>query len=81
MLQAWDIPKTSVHVVLRDNARNKIKAMSDAELPSLPCAVHTLQLVVHEGLLSQRSVAVAVAVGRKIVGHFKHSALANSCIN
>ncbi|XP_059201115.1 zinc finger BED domain-containing protein 4-like [Centropristis striata] len=78
MLQTWDIPKTSVHVVLRDNARNMIKAMSDAELPSLPCTAHTLQLVVHEGILSQRSVADAVAVGRKIVGHFKHSALANS---
>ena len=70
MLQTWDIPKTSVHVVLRDNARNMIKAMSDAELPSLPCTAHTLQLVVHEGLLSQRSVADAVAVGRKIVCHF-----------
>ncbi|CAI5676938.1 unnamed protein product [Oreochromis niloticus] len=78
MLQTWDIPKTSVHAVLRDNARNMIKAMSDAELPSLPCTAHTLQLVVHEGLLSQKSVADAVAVGRKIVGHFKHSALASS---
>lgn len=78
MLQTWDIPKTSVHVVLRDNARNMIKAMSYAELPSLPCTAHTLQLVVHEGLLSQRSVADAVADGRKIVGHFKHSALASS---
>ncbi len=78
MLQTWDIPKKSVHAVVRDNARNMVKALSDAELPSLPCAAHTLQLVVHEGLLSQRSVADAVAVGRKIVGHFKHSALANS---
>ncbi len=57
MLQTWNNPKTSVHAVLRDNARNMIKAMSDAELPSLPCTAHTLQLVVHEGLLSQRSVA------------------------
>ena len=55
-----------------------IKAMTDTELPSLPCAAHSLQLVVHEGLLSQRSVADAVAVGRKIVGHFKHSDLAYS---
>ncbi|XP_025752745.1 zinc finger BED domain-containing protein 4-like [Oreochromis niloticus] len=78
MLQTWDIPKMSVHVVLRDNARNMIKAMSDAELPSLPCTAHTLQLVVHEGLLSLKSVADAVAVGCKIVGHFKHSALAIS---
>ncbi|KAJ8256066.1 hypothetical protein COCON_G00199300 [Conger conger] len=52
--------------------------MTDAGLPSLPCAAHTLQLVVHEGLLSQKSVADAVAVGRKIVGHFMHSDLAYS---
>ncbi len=39
---------------------------------------HTLQLAVTEGLLSQRSVTEAVGVGRKIVGHFKHSNLAYS---
>jgi len=80
MLQTWGIPKTSVHVVLRDNAKNMIKGMSDAGLPSLPCAAHTLQLVVNEGILSQRSVADALAIGRKIVGHFKHSPLAYSCL-
>ncbi|KAI2668488.1 Zinc finger BED domain-containing protein 4 [Labeo rohita] len=78
MLQTWGIPKTLVHVVLRDNAKNMIKAMNDAGLPSLPCVAHTLQLAVHEGLLAQRSIADAIAVGRKIVGHFKHSALAYS---
>ncbi|XP_067283555.1 zinc finger BED domain-containing protein 4-like [Pseudorasbora parva] len=80
MLQTWGIPKTSVHVVLRDNAKNMIKAMNDAGLPSLPCVAHTLQLAVHEGLLAQRSIADAIAVGRKIVGHFKHSALAYSLL-
>ncbi|XP_050959034.1 zinc finger BED domain-containing protein 4 [Labeo rohita] len=78
MLQTWGIPKTLVHVVLRDNAKNMIKAMNDAGLPSLPCVAHTLQLAVHEGLLAQRSIADAIAVGQKIVGHFKHSALAYS---
>lgn len=65
-----------VHVVFQDNAKNIIKPMSDAELPSLPCTTHTLQLKVREGLLSQRSVADVVATGHKTVGHFKHSALA-----
>ncbi|CAI5670007.1 unnamed protein product [Oreochromis niloticus] len=55
-----------------------IKAMNDAGLPSLPCVAHTLQLAFHEGLLAQRSIADAIAVGRKIVGHFKHSTLAYS---
>ncbi|KAL1249064.1 hypothetical protein QQF64_022382 [Cirrhinus molitorella] len=42
MLQIWGIPKSSIHVVLRDNAKNMIKAMADAGLPSLSCAAHTL---------------------------------------
>jgi hypothetical protein len=37
-----------------------------------------IQLVVHDGLLSQRSVSDALASGRKIIGHFKHSPLATS---
>ena len=34
--------------------------------------------MVHEGLLSHRSVGDALANGRKIIGHFKHSPLATS---
>ncbi|KAK0140202.1 hypothetical protein N1851_022856 [Merluccius polli] len=74
MLKTWGLPKSAAHVVLRDNAKNMIKSMSDGGLPSLPCVTHTHQLAVNEGLLAQRSVADVVAVGRKIVGHFKHSA-------
>ncbi len=48
MLQTWGIHKSAVHVVLQDNAKNMMKAMSDAELPSLPCVAHTLQLAVNE---------------------------------
>ncbi|XP_021170026.2 zinc finger BED domain-containing protein 4 [Fundulus heteroclitus] len=78
MLRKWGVPKTLIHVVLRDNAKNMIKAMTDAGLQSLPCFAHTLQLVVNEGLLVQRSVTDAVTIGRKIVRHFKHSTLAYS---
>ena len=42
------------------------------------CLAHTLQLVVHEGLLSERSVLDTLAIVRKIVSHFKHSYLAYS---
>uniref|UniRef100_A0A8C5MY44 BED-type domain-containing protein n=1 Tax=Leptobrachium leishanense TaxID=445787 RepID=A0A8C5MY44_9ANUR len=78
MFETWAIPKSSVHVVVRDNAKNMIKGMEDAGLPSISCVAHTLQLAVSEGLLSQRSIADAVGVGRKIIGHFKHSNLAYS---
>ncbi|CAI5678562.1 zinc finger BED domain-containing protein 4-like [Oreochromis niloticus] len=78
MLNAWEIPKNKVHVVLRDNASNIKKAMDRLGVASLGCFAHTLQLVVNEGLLAQRGVCDAVTVGRKIVGHFKHSPQAYS---
>ncbi len=78
MLDGWKIPISKVHVILRDNASNMKKAMDDLGVPSLGCVAHSLQLVVNEGLLSQRSVSDAIASARKIVGHFKHSPLAYS---
>ncbi|XP_032358832.1 zinc finger BED domain-containing protein 4 [Etheostoma spectabile] len=78
MFRAWGIPKEKVHVILTDNAKNMVKAMRDADLPSLTCMAHTLQLAVADGVLSQRSIADIIACGRRIVGHFKHSQLAYS---
>ena len=52
--------------------------MRDLGVSSLGCFSHMIQLVVHDGLLSQRSVSDALASGRKIIGHFKHSPLATS---
>nr|XP_020456691.1 zinc finger BED domain-containing protein 4-like [Monopterus albus] len=78
MLKAWNIEKSKVHVILRDNASNVVKAMDRLGVASLGCFAHNLQLVVNKGLLAQRSVSDAVSVGRKIVGHFKHSPLAYS---
>ena len=53
-----------------------VKAMRDASLSAIGCVAHTLQLVVHDGVLSQRAVTGLLAACRKIVGHFKHSSLA-----
>ena len=47
-------------------------------LPFLGCFVQTLQLVVHNEVLSQRAVNDLLAICRKIVGYFKHSSLAYS---
>ena len=80
MLHGWKIEKNKVHVVLRDNAANMKKAMNQLGVSSLGCFAHTLQLVVHEGVLSQRAVSDALANGRKIVGHFKHSPKAYSSL-
>lgn len=78
MFATWKIKKDNVHVVLRDNARNMQKAMEECGVKSLGCMAHTLQLAVHDGVLSQRSISDCVAIGRKIVGHFRHSQLATS---
>ena len=76
MRDSWEIPMNKVHLVLRDNGANMVKAMRDASLPAIGCFAHTLQLVVHDGVLSQRAVNRLLAVSRKIVGHFKHSTVA-----
>ena len=55
-----------------------VKAMKDAAYPDLGCFAHTLQLIIHDGVLTQRAVIDALAICRKIVGHFKHSPLAYS---
>ena len=78
MLAGWGIKKEQLHLIVRDNAANMVKAMNDAGYPDLGCFTHTLQLIVHEGVLSQRSVKDTVAICRQIVGHFKRSPLAVS---
>ena len=67
-----------VHIVVRDNARNMAKAAMEFGVLSLPCMAYTLQLAVNGGALSHRSISDALAVGRRLVGHFKHSPLACS---
>ena len=78
MLSSWNIDKSKVHLFIRDNALNMVKAMSDATLPSFGCFAHSLQLVVNDGVLSQRAVTELLSTSRKIVGHFRRSCLAKN---
>ncbi|KAJ4944106.1 hypothetical protein JOQ06_012652 [Pogonophryne albipinna] len=80
MLAKWHIDNDKVHVVMRDNAANMKKAFADMGVQSLGCFAHTLQLVVIQGLLAQRSIIDAVTNARKLVGHFKHSPKAYSIL-
>jgi len=73
MLLHWRISKERVHLVLRDNASNMERAMKDADVVSFGCFAHSLQLVVHDGVLSQRGVSDLLAICRNVVGHFKRS--------
>ena len=76
MLEGWGIQKEQVHLIVRDNASNMVKAMREAAYPDLGCFAHTLQLIIHDGVLSQRAVIDILTNCRKVVGHFKHSPLA-----
>lgn len=73
MLGMWGIDLPTVHVVVRDNGKNIVKGCKEANMPSVSCFIHTLQLVVNDGIATQRAVTDLIAVSRKIVGHFNHS--------
>lgn len=70
------ILKSSVHIVLQDNTKNTIKAISDAGLPSLLCSNHTLQLAVNKGFLyymlqslNEQKQALGIFGSEQLLGH------------
>ena len=70
--------KSQLHCFVDDNAANMKKAMVDGGYTYVGCFAHTLQLIIKDGILSQRYVQDILAKYRRIVGHFKHSQLAYS---
>ena len=65
-----------VHLIVCDNASNMVKAMRDGNYLDTGYFAHTLQLVIHDAVFSQKSVSDTLAVHHSIAGHFKHSSLA-----
>ena len=76
MLENWKISKSRRHMVVADNASNMKKALREGHFEAQGCFAHTLQLIVNDGVLSQRAVIDTLAVCRSVVGHFKHSTIA-----
>ncbi|KAM8934218.1 zinc finger BED domain-containing protein 4-like [Pelodytes ibericus] len=76
MLDDWGISKDRVLLVLRDSGANMVKGMRLAEVSDLSCMAHTLQLVVNDGLSSQRAVIDIIAMLKKCASHFHHSFIA-----
>jgi hypothetical protein len=70
----WDID-TRIHLVLRDNGPNVVKAINDSQYVGKGCYIHTLQLAVKASLKEQNVIDV-IALARKIVCHFNHSPVA-----
>lgn len=47
IFERWNISSTRIHLILRDNAANIIKALRDGKLPNVGCFAHTLQLCIN----------------------------------
>lgn len=71
-LQSWEVAEKLTYIV-RDNAANYVAALRHGGFPNFGCMAHTLQLVIHDGVLIQRGVQQLLGTARKIVGHYKHS--------
>ena len=76
----WKSSDDRIHAIIGDNASNMIKAFDHGNLSSIGCFANTLQLIVHDGVLSQRGVNEILTICRKIVGHCKRSSLVCSCL-
>lgn len=76
ILADYNIEKSATHVLLRDSGANMIKATRVADIDSISCVAHTMQLVINDSIMSQRAVKDVLAISRSIVGKFRHSVLA-----
>ena len=80
MFEKWNIPVEKVHIVLRNNGANIIKALRVSEVSSQGCMAHTLQLVLKQSVLQHEEVKNLLKQGRAILGHFKHSPTATESL-
>lgn len=69
-VQSWE----NLVCVLRGNAANLIAGMRVANIPSLPCLAHSLQLI-KDGVF-QPAVQKLLSCARSIVGHYHRSNVA-----
>ena len=74
MIDDFSIPPYKVHNVIHDNASNMTSAIGGlSEYNSLPCFIHTTQLVVDNAVLQQPSVATLINKSKKIGNYLSHS--------
>ena len=69
-----------LHLVVRDNAANIVKAVNDGGLKHVGCFLHGLHLVVTNSLKKQKSVATLLTKIRSIVRKLRHSTKAKSVL-
>ena len=64
----------------RDNKRNIKKAISLLKTSSVPCFIHTLQLLIKDSLFEDNRIKLLLAKIRKLVCHFSHFSKASEII-
>ena len=69
-LDKWNI-KNKIHIGIRDNAANLKLAMKIANIKDIGCVSHTLQLVIHDALFTEKCVEFIIKKARQIITHFK----------
>ncbi|XP_065684261.1 zinc finger BED domain-containing protein 4-like [Hydra vulgaris] len=67
------IPASKVHLVARDNSANMAAGIREAGYNSLPCFLHTLQLVLNDTVFAQIYIKNISTTCKNIVTHFNHS--------
>ena len=74
-IRSWEIEE-KVICVLHDNASNMIAGMNIANIKSLSCLAHSLQLIIKDGVLMQPAVQQLLNTARSLVGHYHRSNVA-----
>ena len=66
MWEAWGLYDSRRHILVRDGTSNMSLGSTLAEIKSVHCTIHLLQLVVNDALLSQRMVKDILAKSRRL---------------
>ena len=80
VVKMWNIDDEQVSAVVTNYASNMLAAVNILEWNHLPCFVHTLQLAVNKGMDANSLIQLS-SLGRKLVSHFRHSALATTALS
>ena len=62
--------------VVCDGAANKVSGLHTANIASLSCLVHSLQLIIKDGVLSQPAIVQLLNCARSLAGHCHRSNMA-----
>ena len=76
----WEISEDRQHILVRDGASNMALELQLADISSVHCFLHILDLVIKDSILSQRAIIDLCAKVRQIATHFNHSSLARKNI-